>query len=437
MEAPIAAIDFPASPTVGQLFSAANGVTYSWSGTLWLVQAGPGGGTGDFSAYNNANYSIASSGLTLVVFNAVRSGNAGNWYSVSTGRYTPPAGRFFIDVTISGATGAGGSAGTLQAVLYKNGAALQLSNDFVNSNFSWASANISVTVDANGSDYFEVFATSVAGTTANATAMSFTAFPLTGMQGPPGPPFGGGTGDFSASIATLVPSTTPAVATGWTVNTGNSGGWLTTSTGAYRPPAGRVQMTAQAQGANAVSAYSLALNLRKNGTVVYSTTTSSAGANAWAAASVEGTFDVNGTDILDVTIYNNVATNVGPFSWSAFPLTGMQGPAGPAGIPLAQNAQTGSYTLVLADANGHLYHAVAAAAATYTIPDNGSVPYPIGTTLSFVNDSTNNVTIAITTDTLVLSPGTTTGSRTLATGGVATAIKVTSTRWLINGTGLT
>ena len=102
-----------------------------------------------------------------------------------------------------------------------------------------------------------------------------------------------------------------------------------------------------------------------------------------------------------------------------------------------QQAQTGNYTAVLADAGKHLYHAVAAAAATYTIPANASVAYPIGTTLTFINDSVNNVTIAITTDTLVWSPGTATGSRTLAQGGMATAIKVTSTRWLINGTGLT
>jgi hypothetical protein len=97
------------------------------------------------------------------------------------------------------------------------------------------------------------------------------------------------------------------------------------------------------------------------------------------------------------------------------------------------------HTLVLADGGKHIYHAVGAGAGdTYTIPANASVAYPIGTTLSFINDdATNAVTIAITTDTMVLSPGTTTGSRTLATGGVATAIKVTSTRWIINGTGLT
>jgi hypothetical protein len=36
----MAAIDFPASPTVGQLFTAGNGVTYKWSGTIWLPVGG-------------------------------------------------------------------------------------------------------------------------------------------------------------------------------------------------------------------------------------------------------------------------------------------------------------------------------------------------------------------------------------------------------------
>ena len=47
------------------------------------------------------------------------------------------------------------------------------------------------------------------------------------------------------------------------------------------------------------------------------------------------------------------------------------------------------------------------------------------------------VTIAITTDTMRLAGAGTTGSRTLARNGVATAIKITATEWIISGTGLT
>ncbi|HET9574537.1 MAG TPA: hypothetical protein VFP29_12515, partial [Methyloceanibacter sp.] len=44
--------------------------------------------------------------------------------------------------------------------------------------------------------------------------------------------------------------------------------------------------------------------------------------------------------------------------------------------------------------------------------------------------------IAITSDTMRLAGAGTTGSRTLAANGVATALKVTSTEWIISGTAL-
>jgi hypothetical protein len=102
-----------------------------------------------------------------------------------------------------------------------------------------------------------------------------------------------------------------------------------------------------------------------------------------------------------------------------------------------QNAQVTNYTLVLADSGKQIYMAAAQAATTYTIPANSSVPFPVGTSVTFVNSSTNSMTISITTDTLTLSPAGTSGSRTLAQYGIATAIKVTSTLWYISGTGLT
>lgn len=106
---------------------------------------------------------------------------------------------------------------------------------------------------------------------------------------------------------------------------------------------------------------------------------------------------------------------------------------------IPQNSKSADYTLVLADAGGHIYHPSAdTTARVWTIPANSSVAYPIGTALTFVNDTSGGViTIAITTDTLVLAGAGTTGSRTLAANGIATAIKMTSTRWQINGTGLT
>ena len=105
---------------------------------------------------------------------------------------------------------------------------------------------------------------------------------------------------------------------------------------------------------------------------------------------------------------------------------------------IPQNSQSAAYTLVLADAGKHIFHPVGDNnARTFTIPANSSVAYPVGTALTFINMAVANVTIAITTDTLTLSSAGTTGSRTLATNGSATCIKITSTSWLISGSGLT
>lgn len=102
------------------------------------------------------------------------------------------------------------------------------------------------------------------------------------------------------------------------------------------------------------------------------------------------------------------------------------------------NSQSAAYTLVESDKNAIIYHPSAdTTARTWTIPSNASVPYPIGTQIVFDNDAgAGALTIAINTDTLVLISAGTTGSRTLASGGQATATKVTSTRWRISGVGL-
>ncbi len=104
------------------------------------------------------------------------------------------------------------------------------------------------------------------------------------------------------------------------------------------------------------------------------------------------------------------------------------------GIP--ENAQTVDYTTVLADSGKVLYHASGAGAGdTYTI--DGSLSYEIGTAISFVNMATDTLEITISTDTLYLAGAGTTGARTLAQYGIATAVKTASGEWLINGTNLT
>ena len=105
---------------------------------------------------------------------------------------------------------------------------------------------------------------------------------------------------------------------------------------------------------------------------------------------------------------------------------------------IPQNRQSANYTLVLTDNGRHIFHPSSdASTRTYTIPANASVAYPIGTALTFVNMTSQVVSIAITTDVMRLAKDGTTGTRSLAQYGSATALKIESALWLISGSALT
>ena len=106
-------------------------------------------------------------------------------------------------------------------------------------------------------------------------------------------------------------------------------------------------------------------------------------------------------------------------------------------VPL--NAQTVSYPTVLSDSGKTIYW-TGTSTQLITISANASVAYPTGTVITILNDSATATSITIAcggSDTLVLAGAGTTGTRTLARYGVATAIKVASTQWYISGTNLT
>lgn len=106
--------------------------------------------------------------------------------------------------------------------------------------------------------------------------------------------------------------------------------------------------------------------------------------------------------------------------------------AGFKGLP--QNSQSGNYTLVLTDAGKHILQN--SSGSTTTIPANASVSFPVGTAVTIMNNSAGNISIAITTDLLLLAGTSTTGNRTLASFGIATVLKYAPTSWIISGTGL-
>lgn len=105
-------------------------------------------------------------------------------------------------------------------------------------------------------------------------------------------------------------------------------------------------------------------------------------------------------------------------------------------LNIPQNPQSTNYTAVIGDRGWQLFHPASDnSPRTFTIPANSSVAFAIGTAITFVN-KINTLTIAITSDTLTWSEDGSTGSRSLAPNGMATALKITSTEWLISGTGL-
>ena len=192
-------LDFPASPSAGQIFVAPNGVTYQWSSTYtaWLPLNVTSAGVGDFCAYRSSTITLPGSYATLL-YDTVLSGNSGGWYSTSTGRFTPPAGRYCLYVCFTGTYSA---VNTANIALRKNGTIFMTAASTVAGNTYMASAPLTATVDANGTDYFDVVGYSgTAGITSGSGNSFFGAFPIS-AAGP-----AAGTGSSWRQIARVVPT---------------------------------------------------------------------------------------------------------------------------------------------------------------------------------------------------------------------------------------
>ncbi len=101
-------------------------------------------------------------------------------------------------------------------------------------------------------------------------------------------------------------------------------------------------------------------------------------------------------------------------------------------IPI--NSQSAAYSTVLGDSGKAILHPVTDNnARTFTI--DAAVAYDLGTVITFIN-RINTLTISLSSGTMYLGGTATTGNRTLAVNGVATAIKAESAVWIISGAGL-
>lgn len=106
--------------------------------------------------------------------------------------------------------------------------------------------------------------------------------------------------------------------------------------------------------------------------------------------------------------------------------------AGYMGMPQITTSVSRSFAAT--DAGQHIF--VNTNGTTQTIPANNTVAFPIGTTIVVVNGSGVSTSIAITTDTLRLANSTSTGTRSLASNGMCTLLKIASTTWIASGNGL-
>ena len=327
-------IDFPASPTDGQIFSATNGVVYKYSAAYssWLAQnpAPPLGGTGQVTAASSSAQSgMAASTDVQIAFGTVQAGNAGLWWNTSTNRYTPPAGSYFLQCNSNVFAPSGGN-GSAALKLRKNGAIVNTITGSGSASFA-IPISLGEYVDANGSDYFDwVINCNTVGQSLGAV---FTAFPLTGMQGPTGGAPGPVVGDVQAFTTNAGSSTTPVVVVFPTIITGNSGGYLNTTTGRYTPPAGRYKLSAQVWGYSSAGGTQVSFYIRKNGTSVTPNVPiiGSAGANSNTAVTYDCIVDANGSDYFEVVQSATTALSLSYAMFNATPTQGMVGPQGPAG----------------------------------------------------------------------------------------------------------
>ena len=101
---------------------------------------------------------------------------------------------------------------------------------------------------------------------------------------------------------------------------------------------------------------------------------------------------------------------------------------------LTINAQTASYTAVLADGNNALVTLSNASANTFTIPPNSSVAFPVGTVLNFAQTGAGQTTITQGSGVTIISNGATASApKTRVQYSGATAIQTSANNWLVIG----
>jgi hypothetical protein len=98
-------------------------------------------------------------------------------------------------------------------------------------------------------------------------------------------------------------------------------------------------------------------------------------------------------------------------------------------LPVAPNNQAASYVAVLAD-RARLVRISTSGASTFTIPSNGSIPYPLGSILQVAQQFTGQVTVTAGAGATIRTPH---GAKTAAQYSIASAVKVDTDEWYVTG----
>jgi len=103
---------------------------------------------------------------------------------------------------------------------------------------------------------------------------------------------------------------------------------------------------------------------------------------------------------------------------------------------IPQVAFSANTTAALIDAGKH-YYSTTAGNLNLTLPDDSSVTFPDGATLTIVLNAAGNVLVSQGTGVTLYQAGSaTTGNRVVGAYGLATVMKVSANTWVINGTGV-
>lgn len=108
---------------------------------------------------NGTNQTGITTGTPTLVTFGTEDFDIGSYYNTTNSRWTPPAGKYIINAYITQATANMVDTARIGLYIYKNGSAIQFAPEAVSGSGIVQGHGITGIVDADGDDYFEIYAT--------------------------------------------------------------------------------------------------------------------------------------------------------------------------------------------------------------------------------------------------------------------------------------